>query len=160
MADSGAVKRSGGRGPAGLSEFRLRLEVPVRFRDTDAMGHVNNAVYLTYLEIARERYWRELFGLEDYRQVDLVVARIEIDYLSPATAGETLVLGIRASAIGGKSFDFVYGGWEREKGRAVLAARSVQVMYDYASGTTKPVSETVRSAIVAFEPSGTVETRS
>ncbi len=42
--------------------FRHRVEIVVRFADTDAMGHVNNAVYLTYCEMARIRYWTDVTG--------------------------------------------------------------------------------------------------
>ena len=139
--------------------YRLTVDIPVRFRDTDGMGHVNNAVYLTYLEIARERYWRECFGLADYRKVDLIVARIEIDFRSPATVGETIVVGIRASAIGRKSFDFTYEGWEKTDRRLMVSARSVQVMYDYAGGMSKEVSEEVRKGLLSFEAPGTVALR-
>ena len=154
-------RQDGGTGAASATAagYKLRVEVPVRFRDTDGMGHVNNAVYLTYQEVARERYWRELFGLEDYRQVDLIVARIEIDFRAPATVGDTIVIGIRASAIGERSFDFVYEGWRKGDGAVLCSARSVQVMYDYAAGKTKPVSDAMRSALLAYEQPGSVKVR-
>ncbi len=139
--------------------YRLVVDVPVRFRDTDGMGHVNNAVYLTYLEVARERYWRELFDLADYRQVDLIVARIEIDYVSPSTVGETVSVGIRTSAIGRRSFDFAYEAWEKESRRLVVEARSVQAMYDYEARRTKEVSPQMRSRILSFEAPGSVTLR-
>ena len=146
--------------PFESAHYRLFAEVPVRFRDTDGMGHVNNAVYLTYLEVARERYWRELFQLQDYRQVDLIVARIEIDFRSPAIAGDTLIVAIRASAIGRRSFDFLYEArTARDRATTVVSARSVQVMYDYATSKTKPVSDEVRSTILAFEEPGAVSVR-
>jgi acyl-CoA thioester hydrolase len=140
-------------------QFRCRTEIPVRFRDTDGMGHVNNAVYLTYLEMARERYWRERFHLTDYRQIDLILARVEIDFRSPAEVGETIVVGIRTSAIGHRSFDFTYEGWEREDGRLIVTARSVQVMYDYAKGESKPLSEERKQAMLAFEAPGSIQLR-
>ena len=43
-------------------DFAQRVAIDVRFADTDAMGHVNNAVYLTYCEMARIRYWSEVTG--------------------------------------------------------------------------------------------------
>jgi acyl-CoA thioester hydrolase len=41
-------------------EFPVAAPIEIRFRDLDGMGHVNNAVYLTYLEVARAHYWRAL----------------------------------------------------------------------------------------------------
>ncbi|MBK6404207.1 MAG: thioesterase family protein [Holophagales bacterium] len=43
-----------------LPEFPCVVGVEVRFRDLDAMGHVNNAVYLTYFEQARLAFWRAI----------------------------------------------------------------------------------------------------
>src|SRR5438093_11267414 len=139
--------------------YRFTVDIPVRFRDTDGMGHVNNAVYLTYLEIARDRYWRERFGLADYRKIDLIVARVEIDVRSPARVGDTVVVGIRASAVGRKSFEFTYEGWEKSDRRLLISARSVQVMYDYLTGASKEVSEEVRQGLLSFEAPGTVSLR-
>jgi acyl-CoA thioester hydrolase len=142
-----------------IGAYRLMVEVPVRFRDTDAMGHVNNAVYLTYLELARERYWREVFGLVDYSKIDLILARVEIDFRSPSRSGETIVVGIRASTIGTRSFEFTCEAWEMQTRRLVLEARTTQVMYDYEAGRTKPMSEEARKTILAFEAPGTVLVR-
>jgi acyl-CoA thioester hydrolase len=97
----------------------------VRFRDLDSMGHVNNAVFLTYLEEARIAF---LFGRGATTE-SLIVARVEIDYLSPVGLGETVDVGVRCSRLGTKSFDLEY---ELHVGdRVVAEARSVQVFYDY-----------------------------
>ena len=139
--------------------YRAAAEIQVRFRDTDGMGHVNNAVYLTYLEMAREQYWRDVFGLTDYRGVDIIMARVEIDFRAPIVPGDTIVVGIRASALGRKSFDFQYEGWRKADGNVVFASRSVQVMFDYAAGRTKELSPEARERILAFEAPGSVVQR-
>jgi acyl-CoA thioester hydrolase len=54
----------------------VEVTIPIRWRDVDNYGHVNNAVYLTYLEEARDRWVRETLGVE----VDFVIVRIAIDY--------------------------------------------------------------------------------
>ena len=139
--------------------YRVSVEIDVRFRDTDGMGHVNNAVYLTYLEVARERYWREVFGLRDYRKVDIIMARVEIDFRAPIVPGDVIVVGVRASALGRRSFDFLYEGRRKADGTVVFASRSVQVMYDYQAGRTKDLSPEARETILAFEAPGSVTTR-
>jgi acyl-CoA thioester hydrolase len=50
-------------------------QVPVRWRDTDALGHVNNAVFLTYLEEGRDAFYAHIIGSEPI----YVVVRIEVD---------------------------------------------------------------------------------
>lgn len=132
-------------------EFRLVATIRARFRDTDGMGHVNNAVYLTYLEEARAAWFREAVGLRSYRDVSIILARTCCDFRSPLQAGETLDLGVRVDSIGGKSFRMVYRAVERASGRLVLEAESVQVWYDYAAGRPVPVPDAFRERASAFE---------
>ena len=74
-------------------------ELEVRFRDCDALGHVNNAVYLTYLEQARFAFWQRLTGVGGIPR-SFILARVECDYRVPATAGERLIVRLRVSAVG------------------------------------------------------------
>ena len=137
-----------------MSDFRWTVIAPLRprFRDTDAMGHINNAVYVTYLEVARQEYWRALKGGEpNYRVVPFILARIEVDFRSEALMHETLDLCIRCSYVGGKSFGFDYEVREHTAQRLVVAARSVQVFYDYAQKQSIPAPAELRARLEAFE---------
>ncbi len=140
------------KGEAILRErFRYIQPVQVRFRDMDAMGHVNNAVYLTYLEMARVGYYRNLFGLTQPEDFPFILARVEIDFRSPVVLGEDILVGIRVSRVGNKSFHFEYEIREVETGRLVAEAKSVQVMYDYKTGATMPVPDDFRQRLEEFE---------
>ena len=86
-------------------EFRHRKVIEVRFADTDAMGHVNNAKYLTYMETARTRYIEEVvlgepMRLGVYGELSFIVADVRLAYRSPAHYGETLTVETRTSGIG------------------------------------------------------------
>jgi len=120
--------------------YRTVAEVPVRFRDTDAMGHVNNAVYLSYLEQARVVYFHEVYGAEKPDDFGVVVARVEIDYRSPVFMGETVLVGIRATKIGGASFEAEYRLLDKASGRLVAEAKTVQVGYDYKAGRVQKLT--------------------
>ena len=122
-----------------------------RFRDTDAMGHVNNAVYVTYLEVARQEYWRALTADPNYRVVPFILAHVTIDFRSEALMHETLELCIRCSFVGGKSFGFTYVIREQTSGRTVVEASTVQVFYDYTAKRTIPCPEDLRARLQAFE---------
>ena len=111
----------------------------VRFRDCDAMGHVNNAVYSTYLEEARLAL---LGGLETF-----ILARVEIDFRSALRAGEPLEIGTRCSRIGTKSFDLDHE--IRADGRVVAEARSVLVGYDYGRNESVAIPEDLRRRLAA-----------
>ncbi len=123
-----------------MTGFKTTLDIQVRFRDTDAMGHINNAVYLSYLELARMEYIRQVSGITDFRGVEFILARVEIDYRSPGFVGETLVAGVRVAHIGGASFEMVYRIEDRATGRLVAEARTVQVGFDYKAGRVRRVS--------------------
>jgi acyl-CoA thioester hydrolase len=131
--------------------FTVRFELRPRFRDTDAMGHVNNAVYVTYLELARQEYWSRLDASADYRRVPFILARVTCDFRSEALVNETLEVGIRCPWIGVKSFAFVYQIRERASGRLVVEAETVQVCYDYDAKRSFPMPAALRRQLEALE---------
>lgn len=139
-------------------KFRCATPIKIRFRDTDALGHVNNAVYLSYLEMGRADYWNRLFGVSDFAKVDFIFAHASIDYRSPAFMGEDLIVHSRVSRIGTKSFDFQCEIREASGGRLVAEAVTTQVMYDYAAGKSKPVPGEVKEKLLAFEGAENVST--
>ena len=135
-----------------MERFNVVVPVEVTFRDTDAMGHANNAVYLTWFENARMEYWRRLAGGEaDYRDVPFVLGRAEVDYRAPVHAGDRLRLGARAARLGERSFDLVYR-LERERDGGLMAeGRTVQVMYDYRQERSMEMSEGFRDRLLALD---------
>lgn len=105
----------------------------VRFRDLDGMGHVNNAVFLTYMESARIAFLSSL-GAGDNPQQSLILARTEVDFRSPIEFGESVEVGVRPSRMGTKSFELEYE--LRADGRVAAEGRSVLVGYDYERGAS------------------------
>ena len=128
--------------------FRHRLEV--RFRDCDPMGHVNNAVYLTYLEQARFAHWRAVWGFNfeglPENAPGVILARAEIDYRRPARYGDMLEVQISLERIGTTSFAYSYRIVDQND-EIVAEARSVQVMYDYASGKPVPLTDEMKGKL-------------
>ncbi|HVS84302.1 MAG TPA: thioesterase family protein [Gaiellaceae bacterium] len=110
----------------------------VRFSELDAFGHVNNAVFSTYLEQARLAWYGEPDDGEMPLR-DVILARTEIDFRSPVQFGETVEIGVRPARLGTKSFELEYE--LRAGGRLVAEARSVLVGYDYESARSVEISE-------------------
>jgi acyl-CoA thioester hydrolase len=132
------------------SPFPYSTTVEVAFRDLDAMGHVNNAVYLSYLENARIKYLIELLELNGLGNMPLIMAEAQVSYKAPAFYGEQLTIGAGVSRFGVKSFDMLYritGG----DGRLVVVAKTVQVAYDYAASKTIAVPEALKGRVLAFQ---------
>ena len=137
--------------PPDTDRWTIVAPLRPRFRDTDAMGHINNAVYVTYLEVARQEYWRAFKHDEDYRVVPFILAHVDIDFLSEGLMRETLELCIRCSYVGTKSFGFDYAIREATAQRPVVKARSVQVFYDYATKRSMPCPPEMRERLERFE---------
>jgi acyl-CoA thioester hydrolase len=79
-----------------------------RFSDLDGMGHVNNAVYLTYIEQARLAWFGRYADDEPMPLRDVILARTEIDFRSQVVFGETVAIGVRPTRVGTKSFELEY----------------------------------------------------
>ena len=138
--------------------FSHRVEIVVRFADTDAMGHVNNAVYLTYCETARIRYWTDVtdqpiqFGTTGAES--LILAEARITYRAQAFYGEIVTVESRATRIGRSSFTLEHrllAGAPGATPRLVAISESIVVRYDYGSARSVGLSPAHVAAIEAFE---------
>ena len=129
---------------------RFHVKIPVRFRDLDPMGHVNNSVYLTYFEVARTAYWQELHHDYRYDVLDFVVARSECDYVSAATLRETIRVEVWLSRIGTSSFVLDYELFDEQSERLVAGGRTIQVMIDTRTGRSRPIEPELRGRMRSF----------
>jgi acyl-CoA thioester hydrolase len=116
----------------------------VRFNDCDPLGHANNALFSTYLEQAR------IAILRDFNQ--FILARVEIDFRSPLTVGEELVILTRCAGI--RNTSFVLEHRITVGSRLVCEATSVMVSYDYAADTSTPISPRVISLLQGADGAG------
>ena len=143
-----------------MNDFRLEVPIDIRFRDIDSFGHVNNAVYFTYCEIARTVYGAKLFGPRHLRTEAFIMAHAELDYRSQAGEGDEVVVGIRVLSIGQSSFEFEYRIVEQRSQRLIAEGRSVQVTFDYRTNQKVPLPESVKDRILSFEGVENVTIRS
>jgi acyl-CoA thioester hydrolase len=119
-----------------------RVPIPIRFADIDALGHVNNAVFLSYMEVVRTAFWAEFVGEVRVQEIDFVVARIEIDYRRPVLFNDSLACDLWLERLGRTSFTVGYRFLVAET--PVAEARSVQVFVDLSTGAPKPVPDAFR----------------
>jgi acyl-CoA thioester hydrolase len=120
---------------------------PVRFGDLDALGHVNNAVFLTYIESARVAFLFDAGAATSLEDMSIIVARIEIDFRVPVRFGGEVEIAVRATRFGDKSFDLEYV--LRVGGQVVAEAKSVLVGYDYAKRETMTIPDEWREKLAA-----------
>ena len=129
---------------------RFHVKIPVRFRDLDPMGHVNNAVYVTYMEVGRTAYWQELHHDYSYDVLDFLVARAECDYVSSAMLRETLRVEVWMSRIGNSSFVLDYEIFDEQTDRLAARGKTVQVMIDTRNGRPRPIEPELRERLRSF----------
>jgi acyl-CoA thioester hydrolase len=133
-------------------ELRHRTPLQVRFRDTDAFGHVNNAVFFTYIELARIRYLLDVLQpAEPFERMPLILARVELDFRSPIMFGEDVEVATQVDRIGRSSIAMSHRLTAGTDGRLVGEAQSVLVTYDYAAARPMPVPDEWRSRIAQHE---------
>ncbi len=121
-----------------------RLPIQMRFRDTDAFGHVNNVVYASWIEVARIAFMR---GLEP-PSGDLILAHLDLDFLEQVTFGQRILVETRVAKIGRTSVTLD----QRVYARDVLASRvrSVVVLYDYKANEKRLVEGAFRDALEQY----------
>jgi acyl-CoA thioester hydrolase len=131
---------------AASNEFAYRHRLSVRFRDCDAMGHVNHAVYFTYLEQCRLTCWREVTGAP-LPHTRVIIARAECDYRSPAHFGDELEVRVKVGEIGRSSFVLIYEIVQAESDRLVASGKTVMVSYDYEKGSSVELPAATRQLL-------------
>lgn len=125
-------------------EFKHRTDIQLRFKDADAMGHINNANHFTYFELARIYYLREVLGKEiNWKQEGIILARMTIDYKKPLLLNDQVHVMTRCIRAGNKSFDLEYllMKAEVESEMVVASGISVLVCYDYPNSKSMLIPE-------------------
>ncbi|HVT44005.1 MAG TPA: thioesterase family protein [Thermoanaerobaculia bacterium] len=127
----------------------------VTWRELDAAGHVNNAVYFTYFEWGRTKYWFGLHGKQEgpfsIGDLGFIVARAECDFRRQLSLGEAIEIRTRVGEVRRTSFDF-HNQIVRNDGAVAAVGRVVVVRYSWSRGEKIAVEETLRERIVAFQP--------
>lgn len=137
-------------GIGGLFVYEVAMENPftiplaVRFRDIDAMGHVNNAVYATYLEQARAEYYRQVIHTP-LDEVATVLVNLEIDYRQPIHLGDDVTVAMRVTELGKSSI--VMGYELRANSEVGATAETVQVVIDSGTERSVPIPDEWRERI-------------
>lgn len=130
--------------------FTHRIEV--RFRDCDAMGHVNNAVYFTYFEQARA-VMGETQGLRRELArggLGVILVHTACDYRAQVVFGEQVEVRVRVVRIGRTSFTSEFEVRRVRDDAVAAVGRAVQAVFDYAADRTQPIPDGLRAKLEAL----------
>jgi acyl-CoA thioester hydrolase len=142
-ADADAVDH----GAAARSDDPFVADLDVRFRDLDPMGHVNNAVYVSYLEQARLEYFESVLGL-DATDPGNVVASLDVDYRRSLELDADLRVAVWTERLGESSLEMRYE--VRDDGRVAAEATTTQVVVD-GEGRPRPIPDEWRERVRSAE---------
>jgi acyl-CoA thioester hydrolase len=131
-----------------VSEFNYEIEMTVRYRDIDEMGHVNNAVYATYMEQARVQYIEDVVD-EPMMNVGGVVADLQIDFERPIGWGQDVTVAVRAGELGTSSIPLEYE--IRADGDVAATGETMMVTFDREAETSRPIPDAWRERIQEHE---------
>jgi len=135
-----------------LDSFKYKTVIETRFIDFDMMGHVNNAVYFTYMEIARSKYWMQAINW-DWKKTGVVIANASLDYIMPIFTEDKISMYVRTSRIGKTSFDLEYLLVKIKDGKETICnkGKTVCVAFDYSTRSSTPIPEHERNKMLIFE---------
>ena len=123
--------------------MRFRLET--RYADYDTKGHVNNAVYLTYFEMARVKAWLDVVGGSP--DAPFIIAEATVRFVRPAMIGTPLDIEVTTSEVRTKAWVWRYRILDGTDDALVAEGQTVQVMYDYAVGRSVEIPADVRTRL-------------
>jgi YbgC/YbaW family acyl-CoA thioester hydrolase len=121
--------------PAKVYETDLQM----RFGDTDAMGHVNNAKIITYLELGRVGFFADVLGAERVEDFRFILAEVTCRYRIPILLQDRVRVRMHVSDVSRSSFRFRCELFDPRDGRVYVEAETVQVMFDYDAGRPRPI---------------------
>jgi acyl-CoA thioester hydrolase len=135
-----------------ISDYKYKTPIAIRFSDIDAVGHVNNAIYLTYFEVARISYWKEAINW-DLREKGIIVGRSEVNYLKQITMDDEIACYVRTTRIGNSSFDVMHVLVKvtADGEEICTTGKTVCISYDYAAKKSVPIPLKERQRMIEYD---------
>jgi acyl-CoA thioester hydrolase len=134
-----------------MQDFKFSQTLEVRYNDLDTMRHVNNAVYLTYIEQARSTYLAVACQW-DWHTLGMVLAKTDINYRKPIHFQNKPTVWIRTSKLGKSSITQEVVITEKDRNNLIYAEATVVLVHiDYKSGRPLPLPDYMRSRIQNYE---------
>ncbi|NMC83766.1 MAG: acyl-CoA thioesterase [Anaerolineaceae bacterium] len=136
-----------------MDKFHFSLPITVNYGDIDAQWHVNNKMFLSYIETARFQYLLKLklFDARSFLEVPFIVADVHVRYLAPIEFADPVVVSVGITHIGTKSVKMEYAITSPDGNVVYATAENVLVAYDYHTKTSVAVSAEMRRKISEFE---------
>ncbi|MCE7041505.1 thioesterase family protein [Dyadobacter sp. CY312] len=134
------------------AKYKFKMKLEVRWSDMDQMGHVNNALYLTYFEQARIEYLQEVCQW-NWTETGAILANAYVDYRLPIVYPAPTHVYVRVSKMGNKSFEISYMIVAQIAGKEEITTTgyTTLVVFDYDKKHSVFIPETIRQQIETYE---------
>lgn len=132
--------------------FKCSTPVQLRYNDIDTLGHVNNSIYFNLFDLAKTDYFDRVMGKkQDYRNVTVMIAHIECDYMAQTRLYEPVAVETQTTRLGDKSFTLVHQLVNTETHEIKCRCSQVMVHFDRTTGRTASLPQSWRDALERFE---------
>lgn len=123
----------------------LKLDITPRFNDTDGLGHINNAAVVTWFEEARRPIFEFFIPDLDPKKWNLILARVEVDYLKQAHYQSQTQIQTYFEKIGNSSMTIIQKAIQN--GEVVAQGKCIMVHFSYETNTSSPIPDDIRSKL-------------
>lgn len=132
--------------------FQHTTPIQLRFNDFDVLGHVNNSVYFSFFDLGKTTYFQKVLpSLSKNKEVGVVIANIEVNFLLPVYPGENVAVETTVIEIGNKSFRLLQHLIDTDSKEVKCICKTVMVCYDAKTKTSYPLPDVWRKSILEFE---------
>jgi acyl-CoA thioester hydrolase len=132
--------------------FKHITPIQLRFNDFDALGHVNNSVYLSFFDLGKTGYFMQVLpDVQLNREVGIVIADIHVSFLLPVYPGENVAVETAVFEVGNKSFKLYQQLIDLDTNEVKCICKTVMVCFDAKTKSTRQISPEWRKAIADFE---------
>ena len=126
-----------------IKDLPFYHNINTRWNDMDSFGHINNAVYLSYIEDARTTLFKR-WKLNSQNK-SVIVASLKIDYISQVKHPSKLIIGSKISRIGNSSFDILSGIFANKQNNPAVISLATCVCYDYEKATSVAIYDEIKN---------------
>ena len=132
--------------------FKHITPIQLRFNDFDALGHVNNSVYLSFFDLGKTSYFMQVLpDVQLNREVGIVIADIHVSFLLPVYPGENVAVETAVFEVGNKSFKLYQQLIDLDTNEVKCICKTVTVCFDAKTKSTRQISPEWRKAMADFE---------
>lgn len=135
-----------------VKEFRHRMPLQIRFNDIDVLGHLNNSVYFTFMDLAKSRYFEAVLGEKpDFGKAGVVIVNVNCDFCAPTFYDDNIEVETAVVAIGDKSLTLEQRVYSADDGVVKCRCRTIMAGFDIRTMTSMPITNEWRGAIEKYE---------